>query len=142
MWILLLAALAACHTERDPLEGLPRAVRSQVGRTKPMSPCVVESLPTGVKRVLAEGTANLDMADPGQAWNSSDLGMRGVPRRLLVRAVYAGDTWVVDYYKGGFASSHRVAVIKAQGEEGRLIWGGTCHARDKARRRWRCAERN
>lgn len=132
----------ACRAEREVTEGLPKSIKAQIGRAQEMAPCVVAALPEPVRQVLAAVARQpqLAMADPGQPWASGDLVRPGLPRRQLVRAAHSDGVWVVDYHKGGFASSYVVTVVGLDGQEGRLVWTGQCHRGESGKGKWRCTE--
>ena len=130
MLMELLLMVGACKAERGVLQGLPASIKSEIGgKTREVAPCAVSSIPDPVRRAIAaaSGERELVMADPGQEWNSSDVGRVGVPTRQLVRAVHSEGTWVVDFWKGGFALTYRVVVVRADGGEARVLWQGRCH---------------
>jgi hypothetical protein len=131
-----------CRAERGATEGLPSEIRAKVGKTREMAPCALASLPDPVREALAAalGQPQPRMADPGQRWNSSDLGSGDLPRRQLVRAAHSESAWVIDYRQGGFAASYHVVVIAAGSEEARLLWRGRCGRGRSGKGRWQCAE--
>jgi len=140
MWPVLLLALGACAADRAVLEGLPANVASQIGkRSVEVSPCAVSSIPEPVRRAIAGEGRELAMADPGQDWNSGDVGRAGVPTRQLVRAAEAEGTWVVDFWKGGFALTYRVFVVRLTDGEARVLWQGQCRGgKAGGKGPWRC----
>jgi hypothetical protein len=131
-----------CRAERAVTEGLPKSIKARIGRAVEMAPCVVASLPEPVREALAASARQrqLNMADPGQPWASSDVVPRGMPRQQLVRAAHSADVWVIDYHKGGFFSSYVVTVVGVEGEHGRPLWTGQCHRGRSGRGKWRCTE--
>lgn len=140
----LLLLLGACAAERGALQGLPSGIRSQIGKkTVEVAPCAVSSIPEAVRRALAEVGREraLVMADPGQDWNSSDVGRSGIPRRQLVRAAHADGVWIVDFWKGGFAVTYRVVVVRLVDGQARLLWQGRCRGGAAGGKgKWRCEE--
>ena len=142
MWPLLLVALGACAADRGVLEGLPASLRAQIGKkTVEVSPCTVSSIPEPVRRAIAGRGRELAMADPGGDWNSSDVGRAGIPTRRLVRAAHSDGTWIVDYWRGGFAVTYGVVVVRLADGEARVLWQGRCRGgKAGGRGKWRCGE--
>ena len=131
-----------CRPERKATEGLPSEIKAKIGKTREVAPCALASLPDPVREAFstAVGQPRLGMADPGEPWNSSDLGSGGRPRRSLVRAAHSEDVWVIDYHQGGFAVSYNVVVIAAESDEARLLWKGRCGRGRSGKGRWECTE--
>jgi hypothetical protein len=125
MLLELLLMVGACKAERGVRQGLPASVKAEIaGETVEVAPCAVSSIPEPVRRAIAGGERELTMADPGQEWNSTDVGRAGLPTRQLVRAVHSNGTWVVDFWKGGFALTYRVVVVRVDGDDARVLWQG------------------
>jgi hypothetical protein len=143
MWPILLVTLATCQAGRGPLQGLPAEIQRRIGKTEKITPCSVSSLPGPVRRALGLAGPGQEpaMADPGQDWNSSDMGQRGLPRAQLVRAVHSDGIWVVDFWKGGFAVTYRVVVIALVDDNAEVVWQGRCHGgATGGKGKLRCAE--
>lgn len=71
----------------------------------------------------AAGEQNFSMADPGNAWEATDVIMdRRLPRRRLTALAVARGFCLVFYEHGGFAANYNVAAFRTSAGSSELIW--------------------
>jgi hypothetical protein len=129
----LVAALVLAATSVRPVDrparggtdGLPSALRARIGKTRAVSPCSVSSLPEPVLRAVSASLqlSGGRLSDPGETWNSSDLGRPGAQLAGIARS---DRFWVVDARRGGIGVTYWVVVIE-DGDPPTVIWEGRCH---------------
>ena len=87
----------------------------------------IRGLPLGVRDGLQTlfGTTALDIAEPGAAFQVTDVILDPkLPRRRLAAAGCSTDHCIVYYERGGIAHMWRVAVFHWTPAETRFEWGG------------------
>jgi hypothetical protein len=90
----------------------------------------VESLPDEVKTTLAQafGQEKLELANPGQKFNSGDVGR---PGRRLIFAGVSKDKCFIHYEQGGIGLMYRLVVFQISGQKVSFLWAGSgFHAHD------------
>jgi hypothetical protein len=85
---------------------------------------VAAALPAPVRALIAGGAP---LADPGQAWEATDVIMDDkLPRHRLEWAIVTGGCYIVAYESGGIAHQHEVliATYVPGDRQAKLLWTG------------------
>jgi hypothetical protein len=85
------------------------------------------ALPASVRAALSDlfGGKTLDMADPGQPFQATDVMVTPrLPARRLIAAGCSPDHCLVYYERGGFAHVHQIVLLSTTGGAARLVDGG------------------
>lgn len=86
----------------------------------------VEKLPKEVSALLAEmfGQKSLEMANPGQKYQATDVGENGPARRLIFAGLSANKCFVY-YEKGGRGHGYYVVVLRIGSQKkASFLWAG------------------
>lgn len=107
--------------------GLTSALLEHVRAERFEPIATVAGLPDGVRQTLADlfGDPSLELADPGQRFQSSDVMVTPrLPARRLVAAGCSPDHCLVYYERGGFARVHQIVLFSTTAASARLVHGG------------------
>jgi len=118
----------ALHSQPKPSDsGLTPALRDHIRSERFSSLATVAALPASVRKGLSDlfGSDTLDMADPGQPFQATDvMVMPRLPARRLVAAGCSPDHCLVYYERGGFAHIHQIVLFSTADAAARLVHGG------------------
>jgi hypothetical protein len=107
--------------------GLTAGLRDHLRSERFTAVATVAALPASVRAALNDlfGGKALDMADPGQPFQATDvMVMPRLPARRLVAAGCSPDHCVVYYERGGFAHVHQIVLFSTTDAAARLVHGG------------------
>ena len=127
--VFALALVGAKVREQTPGQQttIPEALRAHI-RGERFSPlATVAALPASVRNALGSlfGSKTLDMADPGQPFQATDvMVMPRLPARRLLAAGCSPDHCLVYYERGGFAHIHQIVLFSTTDAAARLVHGG------------------
>jgi hypothetical protein len=125
--VSLWPAVATC-SQAPSTAALPEALRAHVKEEQFGIITSIRGLPLGVRDELQKlfGTQTLDIAEPGEAFQATDV--IGSPRRPIRRLVAAGCSddhhCLVYYERGGIAHTWQVALFHWTPAATRLEFGG------------------
>jgi hypothetical protein len=106
---------------------LSRALRDLVKDGRFQIVTSVRGLPLGVRDELRTlfGSATLDIAEPGAAFQATDVIVTpNLPNRRLIAAGCTIEYCLVYYERGGFAHTWQVALFHWTPDATRFEWGG------------------
>jgi hypothetical protein len=115
-------------SQAAPAATLSGAARAHVKNERFDMVTSIRGLPLGVRDELQIlfGSATLDIAEPGAAFQATDAtGDSKLPSRRLVAAGCSTDHCLVYYERGGIARTWQVALFHWTPAATRLEWGGT-----------------
>lgn len=121
------AALAVAPGQGKPVTALTSTQRAHLSDERFQLVTSTRGLPLGVREALQKlfGTPSLDIAEPGAAFQATDvITDPQLPRRRLVAAGCSGDHCVVYYERGGFTHMFYAALFHWTPEATRLEIGG------------------
>ena len=107
--------------------GLTPGLRDHIRSERFVPMATVAALPAGVRKALSDlfGNGTLDMADPGQPFQATDVMVTPrLPGRRLVAAGCSPDHCLVYYERGGFAHVHQIVLFSTSDAAARLVHGG------------------
>jgi hypothetical protein len=111
--------------------GLTPALRDHL-RSERFAPLTtVAALPASVRKALSDlfGSGTLDMADPGQPFQATDVMVTPrLPGRRLIAAGCSPEHCLVYYERGGFAHVHQILLFSTADAAARLVHGGVAAA--------------
>jgi hypothetical protein len=114
--------------QATPSGGLPATLRAHLQNSQLAVVTSIRGLPLGVREQLQKmwGTATLDIAEPGTAFQATDvITTPNLPIRRLVAAGCSTDFYCLVYYeRGGIAHTWHVALFRWTPDQTRFEWGG------------------
>jgi hypothetical protein len=82
----------------------------------------------------------VELAEPGEEWQSTDVRSSRVPWRRLVFSACSPEHCIVHYERGGMSHSLHIAIFRRSAGVAQFEWGGIpaigVHVRDLATLRW------
>ena len=127
-WILM-SWFVAVGVQTPAAAPLSATVRDHL-RADTLAPIAhIAELPKLVQDALRANFSSptLDMADPGQQWQVTDVVMDPkLPMRRLISAGCSSDHCLVHYEQGGIAHFYRVLLISVSKTAAKVDWSGMC----------------
>lgn len=118
----------ASGSQTVPSAALSETLRAHVKDDRFQIVTSIRGLPLGVREGLQKlfGTSDLDIAEPGAAFQVTDaIGNPKLPTRRMVAAGCSSDHCLVYYERGDTAHTWQVALFHWTPAATRFEWGGT-----------------